>query len=34
MLGLGAGGVYIYFSTKIKEKADFFIALFILISSI
>ncbi len=34
MLGLGAGGVYIYFSTKIKEKADFFIALFALLSSI
>ena len=34
MLGLGAGGVYIYFSTKIKEKADFFIALFTLLSSV
>lgn len=34
MLGLGAGGVYIYFSTKIKERADFFITLFTLLSSI
>jgi len=34
MLGLGAGGVYIYFSNKIKEKANFFIALFNLLSSI
>ena len=34
MLGLGAGGVYIYFSTKIKERADFFIALSTLLSSI
>ena len=34
MLGLGAGGVYIYFSNKIKEKADFFITLFTLLSSI
>ena len=34
MLGLGAGGVYVYFSNKIKEKADFFISLFTLISSI
>lgn len=34
MLGLGAGGVYIYFSTKIKEKANFFITLFTLLFSI
>jgi hypothetical protein len=34
MLGLGAGGVYIYFSNKIKERADFFIILFTLLSSI
>jgi len=34
MLGLGAGGVYVYFSNKIKEKADFFIALFTLLSSV
>ncbi|MEK9129978.1 MAG: hypothetical protein AAB526_01095, partial [Patescibacteria group bacterium] len=34
MLGLGAGGVYIYFSIKIKEKADFFITFFTLLSSI
>lgn len=34
MLGLGAGGVYIYFSAKIKEKADFFITFFTLLSSI
>ena len=34
MLGLGAGGVYVYFSNKLKEKADFFISLFALLSSI
>ena len=34
MLGLGAGGVYIYFSNKIKERADFFITFFTLLSSI
>jgi len=34
MLGLGAGGVYIYFSKKIKENADFFIFLFTSLFSI
>ena len=34
MLGLGAGAVYVYFSSKLKEKADFFIPLFALFSSI
>ncbi|MFH1462464.1 MAG: hypothetical protein ABIG08_02135 [bacterium] len=34
MLGLGAGGVYIYFSAKIKERANFFITLFTLLSSV
>ncbi|MCJ7786735.1 hypothetical protein MUP06_00770, partial [Patescibacteria group bacterium] len=34
MLGLGAGGVYTYFSNKIKEKADFFASLFALFSSV
>lgn len=34
MLGLGAGGVYVYFSNKLKEKADFFISLFALLFSI
>jgi len=34
MLGLGAGGVYIYFSTKIKERVNFFYHSFTLLSSI
>lgn len=34
MLGLGAGGVYVYFSKKLREKTDFFISLFTLLSSI
>ncbi len=34
MLGLGAGGIYVYFSSKLKEKADFFISFFALLSSI
>ena len=34
MLGLGIGGVYVYFSNKLKERADFFISLFTLFFAI
>ncbi len=34
MLGLGIGGVYIYFSNKLKERADFFVSLFTLFFAI
>ena len=34
MLGLGAGGIYAYFSNKLKKKADFFISFFALFFSI
>lgn len=34
MLGLGSGGTWTYFSNKLKERADFFISFFALLSSV